>query len=99
MTVEPSVIAQRALSLGFLTAIDTAGKGNLADTDYALRIAEEIIRRAAAAERLLSQGINPSPADVEWYLALSERQRRSAEFQWDVMRATRALENPGQSPD
>ncbi len=54
-------------------------------------LTDEITRRAFAARELSDMGINPSPADIEWYLAMTPRQRQEASDRWAIHVAMNAL--------
>jgi hypothetical protein len=54
-------------------------------------LADEISRRALAARQLNDMGIDPSPADIESWLAMTPRQRQEASDHWLVLKAMSAL--------
>ena len=54
-------------------------------------LADEITRRALAARQLNDAGINASPADVEWWLAMNPRQRQEASDRWAIHVAMSAI--------
>ena len=65
--------------------------------DADLLVAEVLsaaLERVAAGNELRQLGIEPSPSDVESYLAMSQRERRAANMRWAVMQATGIFKNP-----
>lgn len=50
------------------------------------------LERAVIERELRELHINPSPADVEAYLAMTPRQRRSANLLWAVLNTTGAAD-------
>lgn len=70
-----------------------AAIANGADADYAMRLSASVAERFTAEEHLREEGISPSPADVEAWIAASPLQKRKLRELWGVMRATEALRN------
>jgi transposase len=56
-------------------------------------VADEITRRAFATRELRDMGIEPSPADLAAWLAMSPRQRDQARKEWAVTLALSAFTN------
>jgi hypothetical protein len=67
------------------------------DADASVLAAEVLtaaLERAVAGNELRSLGIEPSPSDVEHYLAMTQRERRAANVRWAVMKAAGLFSNP-----
>jgi hypothetical protein len=89
---QPDSLASTAARASMAAAVMAADSGE--DLGYVAELAIAVTERAQAIDHLRAQGIEPSPADVESWLALPDRQRRSVTFQWSVMQAMSVLRNP-----
>jgi len=60
----------------------------------AVEVLAAAMERVVAGNELRDVGVNPSPADIEHYLAMTERERRAAHMRWAVLKASGLFGTP-----
>lgn len=61
------------------------GDASFDAAEIQLRVQVAALARAALAQELADLGINASPADIEWYLSMSPKERQNANMAWLVL--------------
>lgn len=99
-TMTARAVQYITLAAGALEAVEGAEM----TADSFTRLMPAVLKRCEAEDELRERGLNPSLADVEWWLALTSRQKRDVALTYDVWQMTGVIRDdtensPAKTPE